>query len=139
MASSICSFLGVDIINFGGIFSNAYQVLDPPSGYSAWNFNEVEPTFHVVLYNLVNDAHHILANSIETGQWVLKQIENNLLCNFAYSTKLNTFNDRWDLFLPIQNYPDSLAWAFFIDQQTMYFISKQNVTLVDLSSKSSFY
>ena len=92
--------------------------------------------------------------NIETGQWILKQIQNNLLRNFAYSTELNApVSDcslggicvlnlqtyEWDLFLSIPNFHDFIDWTFSNGQQTMYFISKQNVTVVDLSNKSSFH
>ena len=102
----------------------------------------------------MNTTRHILIINIETGQWTLKQIGNNLLRNFAYSTELNApVSDcflggicvlnlksyRWDLFLPIPNFQGFIGWTFSDDQQMMYFISKQNVTLVDLSNKSSFH
>jgi hypothetical protein len=101
----------------------------------------------------VNSTRHILIVSIETGQWTIKQIGNNLLSNFAYSTELNApvsdcslggicvLNQesyQWDLFLPIPNFHGFIDWAFSDDQQIMYFISKQNITLVNLSNKSSF-
>jgi hypothetical protein len=102
----------------------------------------------------VNDTRHILIINIETGQWTLKQIENNLLRNFAYSTELNApvsecsmggicvlnlESYQWDLFLSIPNFQGFIDWTFSNDQQMMYFISEQNVTLVDLSNKSSFH
>ena len=84
----------------------------------------------------------------------MKQIGDNLLRNFAYSTELDApVSDcslggicvldresyRWDLFLPIPNFHGFMDWTFSVDQQIMYFISKQNVTLIDLSNKSSFH
>jgi hypothetical protein len=102
----------------------------------------------------VNTTRHILTINIETGQWTLKQIGNNLLRNFAYSTELNApVSDcslggicvlnlesyEWDLFLSIPNFHGFMDWTYSNDQQTMYFISKQNVTLIDLSNKSSFH
>jgi hypothetical protein len=102
---------------------------------------------------LANSTRHILIINIETGQWTIKQIGNNLLGNFGYSTELNApvsdcslggicfLNQnsyQWDLFLPIPDLHGFIDWAFSDDQQTMYFISKQNVILVDLSNKSSF-
>ncbi len=102
----------------------------------------------------MNDTRHILIINIETGQWTLKQIENNLLRNFAYSTELNApvsecsmggicvlnlESYQWDLFLSIPNFQGFIDWTFSNDQQMMYFISEQNVTLVDLSNKSSFH
>jgi hypothetical protein len=101
----------------------------------------------------VNTTRHVLIVNIETGQWTIKQIGNNLLRNFAYSTELNApvsdcslggicvLNQesyQWDLFLPIPNFHGFIDWAFSDDQQIMYFISKQNITLVNLSNKSSF-
>jgi len=101
----------------------------------------------------VNSTRHILIVNIETGQWTIKQIGNNLLRNFAYSTELNApvsdcslggicvLNQesyQWDLFLPIPNFDGFIDWTFSDDQQMMYFISKQNITLVNLSNKSSF-
>jgi len=101
----------------------------------------------------VNSTRNILIINIETGQWTIKQIGNNLLGNFGYSTELNApvsecslggicfLNQnsyQWELFLPIPNLSGFIDWAFSDDQQTMYFISKQNVILVDLSNKSSF-
>lgn len=106
-----------------------------------------------MLYNLVNDTRHILTVGIETGQWVLKQIGNNLLANFAYSRELNTLvsdcsvggicrlnleSYQWDLFLPIPNFHNVVDWTFSNDRQTMYFISQSNITIVDLSNKASF-
>jgi hypothetical protein len=102
----------------------------------------------------VNSTRHILIINIETGRWTLKQIGNNLLRNFAYSTELNALvsdcslggicvlnlkNYKWDLFLSIPNFQGFIDWTFSVDQQMMYFISKQNVTLVNLSNKSSFH
>ncbi len=101
----------------------------------------------------MNTTRHVLIVNIETGQWTIKQIGNNLLRNFAYSTELNApvsdcslggicvLNQesyQWDLFLPIPNFHGFIDWAFSDDQQIMYFISKQNITLVNLSNKSSF-
>ncbi len=102
----------------------------------------------------MNSTRHILIINIETGRWTLKQIGNNLLRNFAYSTELNALvsdcslggicvlnlkNYKWDLFLSIPNFQGFIDWTFSVDQQMMYFISKQNVTLVNLSNKSSFH
>ncbi len=102
----------------------------------------------------MNSTRHILIINIETGRWTLKQIGNNLLRNFAYSTELNALvsdcslggicvlnlkSYKWDLFLPIPNFQGFIDWTFSDDQQMMYFISKQNVTLVNLSNKSSFH
>lgn len=109
--------------------------------------------FEQVVYNLVNETRHLLLINTETGQWRMRQIGNNLLRNFAFSTQLNApvcdcslggvcvlnlQTYQWDLFLPIPNFHDFLDWTFSVDRQMMYFISKQNVTLVDLSNKSSF-
>ena len=92
--------------------------------------------------------------NIENGQWILKQIPNNLLRNFAYSTELHALisdcslggicalnfqNYQWDLFLSIPNFHGFIDWTFSNDQQTMYFISKQYVTVIDLSNRSSFH
>ncbi|CAF3595271.1 unnamed protein product, partial [Rotaria sp. Silwood2] len=139
---------------FGSIFSGTYQVLHPQTGFSALDLNAVEPILHVILYNLVNDTRHILSIRIESGLWTLKEIANNLLSNFAYSTELNApvsdcsmggicvlnfENYRWDLFLPIPNFTDFMDWTFSADKQCMYFITKQNITVIDLSNKLSFH
>ncbi|CAF1430915.1 unnamed protein product [Rotaria sordida] len=143
-----------EIVNFGNIFSGKYQVLHPSTGFSSLNLNAAEPILYVILYNLVNDTRHILSIRIESGQWTLKEIGNNLLANFAYSTELNApisdcsmggicvlnfKNNRWDLFLPIPNFSDFIDWTFSVDKQCMYFITKQNVTVIDLSNKVSFH
>lgn len=92
--------------------------------------------------------------NIENGQWILKQIPSNLLRNFMYSTELdapvcdcslggicalNLESYQWDLFLSIPNFQGFIDWTFSDDQQTMYFISKQNITVIDLSNRSSFH
>ncbi|CAF0984279.1 unnamed protein product [Rotaria sp. Silwood1] len=143
-----------EIVNFGSTFSGKYQVLHPQTGFSALDLNAAEPIFHVILYNLVNDTRHILSIRIESGQWTLKEIGNNLLSNFAYSTELNALisdcsmggicvlnfeNYQWELFLPISNFTDFLDWTYSIDKQRMYFITKQNVIVIDLSNKLSFH
>jgi hypothetical protein len=102
----------------------------------------------------VNTTRHILIINIETGQWMIKQIGNNLLRNFAYSTELNApvadcslggicvlnqQNYQWELFMPIPNFDGFIDWTFSDDQQMMYFIRKKSIILVNLSNKSSFY
>ncbi len=102
----------------------------------------------------MNTTRHILIINIETGQWMIKQIGNNLLRNFGYSTELNApvvdcslggicvlnqENYQWELFMPIPNFDGFIDWTFSDDQQMMYFIRKQNIILVNLSNKSSFY
>ncbi len=102
----------------------------------------------------MNTTRHILIINIETGQWMIKQIGNNLLRNFAYSTELNApvadcslggicvlnqQNYQWELFMPIPNFDGFIDWTFSDDQQMMYFIRKKSIILVNLSNKSSFY
>ncbi|CAF5079533.1 unnamed protein product, partial [Rotaria sp. Silwood1] len=47
-------------------------------------------------------------------------------------------NAQWDLFLPIPNFNSFMDWAFSTETQTMYFIRKQNIIVIDLSNKFSF-
>ncbi len=42
------ALLYIDIVDFGDTFIGKYQVLHPQTGFSAVNFNAVEPTFQVV-------------------------------------------------------------------------------------------
>ena len=112
-----------------------------------------DPSIVKVLFNLLDQTRHILSIGINSGQWVLQKIDNNLLKNLGYSTELNTLvsscssdgicslnqeSYRWDLLLPIPDFHDIKDWTFSADKQKMYFISKENLTLVDISDKSSF-
>ena len=84
----------------------------------------------------------------------MRNIQNNLLRNFGFSTELSafvsdcslggiclldSFSPQWVLFLPIPNFTDFLDWTFSIARQRMYYIRKTNITVVDLSDRSSFY
>ncbi|CAF3944713.1 unnamed protein product [Rotaria sordida] len=149
----ISSLSSRDIVHFDTMFAKSYQLLHPQTGFSALNLNAAEPIFYAILYNLVNETRHILSIHIETGQWSLNQIGNNLLRNLAFSTELNApvcdcslggicvlnwESFQWDLFLPIPNFNSFMDWTFSADKQTMYFIRKQNITVIDLSNKLSF-
>ncbi|CAF4978957.1 unnamed protein product [Rotaria sp. Silwood1] len=142
-----------DIVQFNTTFTKSYQVLHPQTGFSALNLNATAPIFYTILYNLVNNTRHILSINIKTGGWSLKQIGDNLLRNFAFSNELNApvcdcslggicvlnwENAQWDLFLPIPNFNSFMDWAFSTETQTMYFIQKQNIIVIDLSNKFSF-
>ncbi|UJR07180.1 hypothetical protein I4U23_011468 [Adineta vaga] len=141
-----------EIVNFGEQFTNIYQVLHPQTGFSYINFNQVEPTYEIILYNLINTTRHILVINIKTGEWIMKQIENNLLRNVVYSKELKlpisdcslggicllNEKDQWKLFLSIPNFINFIDWTFSNEKQIMYFIQKENIILIDLSNKSSF-
>jgi len=143
-----------ELFNFGDTFIGKYQVLHPQTGFSALNRTAQEEMFNVILYNLINETRHLLSIGIETGQWAMRRIDNNLLRNFGFSTELNafvsdcslggiclldSFSPQWVLFLPIPNFTNFLDWTFSIAHQRMYFIRKTNIIVVDLSDRSSFY